>query len=371
MDGLLHPAIDVNRCVGSAIATLLIGSVTSCATFGNRLEARDTRSRRASIIARSQVWSPTNVPAVDFTRGPQGSDAFPFHATVECDYLPKKLDGKSPKFACTIAKDDELKVKFGGTNGEVYGEVLATRLLWGLGFGADRMYPVNVICRGCPADLLGIERPNNESRFDPATVERKMEGREVTPEGKSGWSWKELDAVDPEAGGAPRAHRDALKLLAVFMQHSDTKPQQQRILCLDEDASRRDDSCARPILMINDLGLTFGRASRSNINEVSSVNLTAWRETPVWKGETGCTGNLPKSLTGTLDNPVVSEDGRRFLAGLLSQLTDGQLHDLFEAGRVQFRLRTPGKGESGFATVQEWVNAFKDKRRQVLERRCT
>ena len=68
----------------------------------------------------------------------------------------------------------EVKVKFGGNNGEVYGEVLATRLLWALGFGADRMYPVNVICRGCPAELLGIERPNGESRFDPAVIERKL-----------------------------------------------------------------------------------------------------------------------------------------------------------------------------------------------------
>ena len=38
--------------------------------------------------------------------------------------------------------------------------------------------------------------------------------------------------VDPEFGGAPRAHRDAMKLLAVFLQHTDTKPEQQRIVCL-------------------------------------------------------------------------------------------------------------------------------------------
>ena len=55
--------------------------------------------------------------------------AFPCRAQVSCNYLDKKLDGRSPKFACTIGKDDELKVKYGGTNGEVYGEVLATRLL--------------------------------------------------------------------------------------------------------------------------------------------------------------------------------------------------------------------------------------------------
>ena len=84
-----------------------------------------------------------------------------------------------------------MKVKFGGGNGEVFGEVLATRLLWALGFSADRMYPVNVICRGCPAEFGGIERPGNESRFDPAVIERKAEGTEwprTSPDGH-GKSW--------------------------------------------------------------------------------------------------------------------------------------------------------------------------------------
>ena len=37
------------------------------------------------------------------------------------------------------------------------------------------------------------------------------------------------------AGGAPRAHRDALKLLAVFIQHTDNKAAQQRLVCVSDD----------------------------------------------------------------------------------------------------------------------------------------
>ena len=33
-------------------------------------------------------------------------------------------------------------------------------------------------------------------------------------------------------------------------------------------------------------------------------------------------------------------------------------------------MRTPGDPLSGFATVEEWVNAFKDKRDQIVNRRC-
>ena len=87
-----------------------------------------------------------------------------------------------------IGGDDEVKVKFGGANGEVYGEVLATRLLWALGFGADRMYPVNVVCRGCPDEFGGTRLPNGDSRFNPAVIERKMAGSEWPREDSSGWS---------------------------------------------------------------------------------------------------------------------------------------------------------------------------------------
>ena len=305
---------------------------------------------------------------MDLKEGPQGAGAFRFHETVTCDYVDKKLGGHSAKFDCVIGKNDKVKVKYGGTNGEVYGEVLATRLLWALGFGADRMYPVNVICRGCPEGFGGMLRSPHEFRFDPAVIERKMDGKEWP--GPEGWSWKELDTVNPEAGGAPREQRDALKLLAVFFQHTDSKPTNQRIVCEDSTSIRSAPSCGHPFLMLNDVGLTFGRATRLNGDDESSVNLNAWRRTPVWKDDRACVGNLPKSFTGTLDNPVISEDGRRFLADLLMQLSDQQIRELFEAARVQLRLRSPGDAFSGFATVDEWADAFKEKRGQIVDRRC-
>jgi hypothetical protein len=57
----------------------------------------------------------------------------------------------------------------------------------------------------------------------------------------------------------------------------------------------------------------------------------------VWKNAAQCIGHLSKSKTGTLENPHISEAGRRFLAALLVQLTDSQLRDLFEVARVERR----------------------------------
>jgi hypothetical protein len=116
--------------------------------------------------------------------------------------------------------------------------------------------------------------------------------------------------------------------------------------------------------------MTFGRANRANTDPPGSVDLVAWRGMPVWKGNAGCVGNLPKSFSGTLDDPVISEDGRRFLTALLDQLSDAQLRDLFEAGRVDVRLREPGVARSGLTRADEWVEAFKAKRREIDERHC-
>ena len=362
------------RLTISAVAlagALSAATLLSSATGSGAAEAPkdDEREVRAATIARAQVWSPSDVASRDIKTGAQEPNSFPFHATVTCTHLMKELSGRSPKYACVIGDEDEVKVKYGGTNAEVYAEVAATRLLWALGFAADRMYPVRVICRGCPQTLGGIARENKESLFDPATIERKLPAREFG----EAWSWKELDLVDEKAGGAPRAHRDALKLLAVFLQHTDTKPQQQRVICMGEDPEAKTGACARPFMMINDLGLTFGRANMFNVNG-KSMHLVEWAATPVWKpvhkDAPPCVGNLPKSFTGTLSDPVISEEGRAFLAGLLSQLTDQQIYDLFDVARVTLRTRDPGKARSGFATVEEWAEAFKQKRAQIVDRRC-
>jgi hypothetical protein len=156
----------------------------------------------------------------------------------------------------------------------------------------------------------------------------------------------------------------------VLLQHGDNKSAQQRIVCRDAGALGTPESCRRPLLMISDLGLTFGRSNRLNANEEGSVNLAAWRRTPIWKGDEGCTGNLSKSFTGTLADPLISEDGRRFLAALLTQLTDRQLEDLFTIARVTRRENPSTQSDREQETLEDWIETFQNKRAQIIQRRC-
>ena len=348
-----------------ALIVAISATLLACAT-GSRPGAV-----RMDAIRRAHVWTKTNVSAMDIKTGPTGKGAFPAEATVTCEYVEKKMTGRSPKFTCKIPPDDEVKVKFGPDNGEVYGEVAASRLLWALGFGADRMYPVRVVCKGCPPHIVGT---------DVAAIERKMSGEELESDIESGWAWRELDLVDPDEGGATRAERDALKLLAVFMQHTDSKSVQQRLLCVDGastdgaangDGGAKPDakSCEETFMFVQDVGLTFGRATKTNLAANGSANLGDWAATPIWRDPGRCIANIRKSNTGTLANPRISEEGRKFLAGLLTQLTDQQLRDLFEVARFARRPASPDR-PGAVGTIDQWVEAFKQKRSQIVDHVC-
>jgi len=303
----------------------------------------------------------TDVPSMDLMAGPEGLGSFAPNESISCAYLEKALSGRSPKFACLIPPADELIVKFGRDNGEVYAEVAASRLFWALGFYAERIYPVRVDCRGCPSNIHGSEM---------SSIQRKLAGKDVDNHDTLGWAWPELDLVDSAVGGASQAQRDALKLLAVFIQHTDSKPEQQRLVCVDKrEKDPGDDPCRDAVMMVHDLGLTFGHANLFNRNSVGSVNLNEWSHANMWKDPTHCIGNLPKSATGTLDNPIIREEGRKFLADLLVQLTDVQLHDLFEAARFP-RRSTTSDNATDRTTIAQWVDAFKQKRDEVVSVTC-
>jgi hypothetical protein len=374
-------------------------------------EAKFTERDRLNAIRHAQVWTATDIPSMDMNVGPKGTaDDFVAGQSVVCDYVQhSKGSGSTPKFRCDTADGQELKVRYYDRNGEVYAQVAASRLLWALGFGGNRMVPVKVTCRGCPWDPFASDHKDagqpEAMLFDPATIDIKMEGKTLEAKLDEGWAWPEIDKVDEKAGGAPLAQRDALKLLAVMIQHTDSKASNQRLVCLDKelaksdkksakkadkaakadepaaDRSATDDSpaaepvadtkadtkgaCAHPFMMLTDVGKTFGKANAGNRDNPGAVNFKEWSKTPVWKDadKPGCVGNMPGSISGTLDNPRISEEGRKFLADLLAKLTDTQLRDLFTVSR--FTRRDPT------ATVEDWVNAFKHKRDEIANRTCS
>jgi len=340
---------------------------------GPRRLDRVSPQARADLLRRATVWRPTRIAEMDLFRGPQGKDGFDPDQQVTCDYVTpdKPLTGHTPKFLCDLGGGDVAKVKY--NSGEVYAEVAASRLLWALGFGADRDYPVQVTCRNCPIEpwFWSSERKVEEKRYQTATIQRRLDGKDIETRDDEGWAWPELDVVDERAGGASRDQRDGLKLLAVFLQHSDSKPSNQRFVCLPggvvKDEAGHED-CKAPFLYVHDVGLTFGKATLLNNTR---VDLQAWRSQPMWKDPGQCVANMKKSLSGSLADPRIGEGGRKFLADLLAQLSDAQIRDMFRAARferLEERIRA-AEGER-LVTLDDWVEVFKHKRGEIVNRKC-
>lgn len=333
---------------------------------------------RLEYVRRAQVWRPVPTASLDLLAGPPGEDAFAFEQAVNCTFDPEEEPGgATPKFYCKLPSGDSVKVKFGDTNGEVYAEVAATRLFWALGFGADRQYPVRLNCRDCSADpwKQRVMEPGAVRTFTPAIIERDPPGA-PTPitvqKAEKGWAWWELLRVDEQAGGAPRAHVDALRLLAAFVQHGDNKDEQQRLACLAGGVQRDaagNETCSRPFLFVMDLGVTFGRAE---IRNRSKFEFEKWASVPVWSDRNRCVAKLKRSFTGTFGNPAISEAGRAFLAGRLLQLSDRQIRDVFTAARAELRgeRMRDAEGRERPVTVEDWTDVFRRKRAEIVDNRC-
>ena len=211
-----------------------------------------------------------------------------------------------------------------------------------------------------------------------------------------GWSWRELDTAirslpSGEERIRQRTHFDALTLLGVLIQHGDRKTEQQRLYCaapVDTTAGglrivsnhlpmlfERPGTilCQSPAVTILDAGATFGGAGRASSGRTATMNLGAWQKRAVFAtGGAQCRGNLIDSFKAGRDgepNPVISENGRRFLFEQLRRLNRDHVRAIFTAARVD-QLESDGASLEGRPRIDAWVAAFEDKVRQIGSQRC-
>ena len=333
----------------------------------------DARKRREDALAAARVWAapPTPIAAADLRRNSADADRFSHEADVHCRFTTRPVGGTTPKFYCELPGGEVVKVKYGVGNPELPSEVAASRLLTVLGFWADRMSIVRgVQCAGCPSfpfqalrclQQTGSERacfaggrdPSRVVYFPAAVIERRLPGEVIESTEDQGWGWYELERIDPARGGSSRAEVDALRLMAVLLAHWDNKPPNQRLVC-PPGAARPGGDCASPLAIIQDLGATFGP---------TKIDLHNWRSGRIWKDGASCTVSM-KHLPwggGTFPDRQISEGGRQLLLGLLEQLSDRQLRDLFEGSRVTAHDQVSAEARN----PEVWVKAFKDKVRQI------
>ncbi len=379
--------------MGAAFAVMSVG----CATEIQEVDGAEGAAKVKNVTAADRASYLKNITLRDAKAsirsknlflGPESKDGFKHDELVTCTFVePEEAyegTGKTEKFECTLPSGEEVKVKYARVgndefnNKEVFSEVLGTRILWGLGYHADRVYPVQVKCLGCPDEPWEYVRTyrtgqpksgrRSEQFYRYAAIERKFDAEKIEEQDKPNQGIHFAEFVPGER--ADKAEIDAFKLLAAFIKHGDNKADNQRLVCM-KGGITFGGKCSDPAAMIQDTGATFG-GTDSSVHYKKKMSYSGWADSLVWKNLEKCQASLvqPYSVS-TMTDPVVSEEGRALLASLLSQLSNEQLMQAFKAARVDALTETYRAPDTiRKPTLEEWVKLFNFKRDQIIRPKC-
>ncbi|MDX6694830.1 MAG: hypothetical protein QOF02_2433 [Blastocatellia bacterium] len=346
-----------------------------------------TAEERERAEQKAKVWQepdPDYDPVLGYNTksGPRPGfpqvDAAGLAAPINCtaNKKPEKGTGTTPKFHCSVAgvvdEDGDLvryKVKphFKGQtrdkrNGEIYGEFLSSRFSKALGFFADDEWVADVTCPDCAKSLTSGFQGASFTPFQPAAgIELPLgKGIDVKCDGKDSGALAGSLAKLLQ-NGAPRAEIDAFKLWLAFIDHGDTKTDNQKFSCLDSQKNADGTRTCKPgqaIFYVSDMGSTFGYAASSE----KKAKLAAWRGKDPIKVSGGRCSTTAKSV----GDASISEAGRQLLADGLQRLLDAEKADglitkVFRASRNQERDEAP----------EAWAAEFERKARTIIEARCS
>src|SRR5262245_31577013 len=150
------------RIAAAAVLVLAAGPVYLAARQGSTDAEQKAKKQfyapkdRLAAMKAASLYEAKPVGEANILGGPkQKKKEFQFHSgdTVICTFATpgSQMGGKTPKFGCKITSvvsadgtvqtataeiedSDPIKVKFGADDNEVYAEIVATRLMWALGY---------------------------------------------------------------------------------------------------------------------------------------------------------------------------------------------------------------------------------------------
>jgi hypothetical protein len=363
-----------------------------------KLPPAEAAQLRKEALAHARLWTKPERPIEksDLARNPPAPFLGPSRDQAFCKFVPRPIGGSTAKFFCVFDGGQVLKVKY-GRDAEIHAEVAASRLLHALGAGANHMYYLKTLrCFGCPRDPEALLRcVSNKSAdvrrdceraygevsaagefklkldygtyvdFPKVSVENWAEGKTIETPDAEGWGWDELEEAQAGGEGASRAERDALRLLAVFLNNWDNSPNNQRLICLP-GSQDGDGRCTHPFAYMDDVGATFGHAGHVATHSEAKLDVEGWRSAPIWKDSEKCVVGIQSPMLhhASFDDAVITEAGRRMAADRLRRLRSRQIRGLFEgSGFVEFE-----KTSEESRDVDRWVEVFQEKVKEIVDR---
>lgn len=251
-----------------------------------------------SSNVRNVMWEKVSIPSRDLFDGPGGDRMRPDLSRVE--FIKEEKGGHNKKFRIKDASGRVWVAKLGR---EAKPETAAVRLIWGIGYKTEINYLVPSITIPGKGTFKNVRL---EAR--PANVERLEE-----------WKWRSNPFVGTK-------ELQGLKMMMVFMTNWDVLDLQNKILRVGNENH----------YIVSDLGSTFGKLGNNNFPIIYRLGRKTgsskhYARTKFVRGvEDGEVKLSYKGKNRDLFKGFTIGDAR-WLANLLSQLSDRQIRDAFRA----------------------------------------
>ena len=273
--------------------------------FAQQEEKKDSKaeSENRAPVGKPVMWEPGDIASRDLYWGPGGEQMKPDLSSIA--FIEEEKKGASKKYRI---KDGAGKVWVAKIGREAQPETAAVRLLWALGYKTEVNYlapKLTIPGKGTFENVRLEARPEEVDRLDE-------------------WKWKDNPFIGTN-------EFQGLKMMMVFFNNWDIVDVQNKILQADGASGEK-----QLQYIISDLGATFGKLGNNNLFIVYRLGRK--------------TGNPSKYLDsefidGVKDGRIdlaykgknrdlftdISVENARWLAALLSQLSDKQIEDAFRA----------------------------------------
>jgi hypothetical protein len=327
--------LDRSKTLSVAAATLALLILSSLAAGAENKKEKEPRPAGVPVLWRA----PDDLPARDLFLGPGGEEMRPDMSRIT--FVKEETGGYSKKFR---VKDAAGRVWVAKLGKEAQAETAAVRLVWAVGYMTEVNYLAPCVrIEGAPDPGKEFERCQGGG-FSNVRFEARPEGVRRLDE----WKWAENPFVNTKE----------LKGLVVMMSlvnNWDIKDTNNKILYVP-GADGRDGELR---YIVSDLGATFGRVKlnapvlwriRRNRNDPEDYAKDAFLE-DVKKGQVYL---FYKGKRQDLFDDIRVEEAR-WIAGLLSKLSDRQIADAFRAANyTPEEVRTLTQAVKG--RIDELVN---------------
>jgi hypothetical protein len=280
------------------------------------LAAEDKKSREVAPRGVPVLWrAPDDIATRDLYRGPGGEEMRPDLRRVT--FVKQETGGYSTKYRVRDAAGREWVAKVGS---EAQAEAAAVRLVWAVGYMTEVNYLAPCVrIEGAPKPGKNVETCEGGG-FANVRFEARPDGVKRLEE----WKWSENPFVNTK-------ELKGLVLMMALLNNWDIKDTNNKILYVPGAAGGRGELR----YVVSDLGATFGRVKwnvpvlwriRRNRNDAEDYAKDAFLE-DVKRGQVYI---FYKGKRQDLFDDIRVDDAR-WIAGLLSKLSERQIADAFRA----------------------------------------